>query len=270
MRDGPDASAVAIRNLAIEFPAATSTFTAVRNVDLALAAGEFAAIVGPSGCGKSTILNAIAGLLSPAAGSVEINGNAVTSVRSDVGYLFQRDALLPWKTVLENVMLPMRFRKVPRAEAVERARDWIRRVSLGGHEESYPHQLSGGMKKRVALATVFVYSPPILLMDEPFSALDVQTRQLMENELLDIWESYRPTVLFVTHDLEEAIGLAERVVVFTAGPGKVKQSYAVSLPRPRRMTEVRFTEEFREHHERIWTDLRDEVLTAYQRQMREG
>lgn len=261
---------VEIADLQVSFPTRSGVTDAVAGATMSVRAGQFTAVVGPSGCGKSTILNAIAGLRAPQGGQVWVDGEPVTDVSRDVGYLFQKDALLPWKTVLQNVMLPLRFRNVPKREAAERARDWLSRVRLSEFENHYPHQLSGGMKKRVALAAIFVYEPPVLLMDEPFAALDVQTRNLMENELLDLWQENQPTVLFVTHDLEEAIGLADRVVVFTAGPGTVKSDYVVTLPRPRNLTEIRFTDEFQEHYRRIWDDLRSEVLTAYSRQQRGG
>jgi NitT/TauT family transport system ATP-binding protein len=236
---------------------------ATRDIDLEIPAGQFLAIVGPSGCGKSTLLNAIAGLRPPSRGEVAIDGERVVKVNRSVGYLFQRDALLPWKDVLHNVMLPLRYRGVGRAEAQDRARHWLSRVKLSGFEHHYPHQLSGGMRKRVALATVFVYEPRVLLMDEPFSALDVQTRNLMENELLDLWLETKPTVLFVTHDLEEAIGLADRVTVMTVGPGRLKSDYRIDLPRPRSLTEIRFDKTFQEYYQLLWNDLRAEVLQAY-------
>ena len=235
-----------------------------RDVSLDIPAGQFVSVVGPSGCGKSTLLNAIAGLRTPSAGQVSIDGLPVSGVDRGVGYLFQRDALLPWRSVLSNVMLPLQYRGVRRKEAEARAREWIGRVKLAGYEDHYPHQLSGGMRKRVALATVFCYEPRVLLMDEPFSALDVQTRNLMENELLDIWQETRPTVLFVTHDLEEALGLSDRVVVFTAGPGRIKSDYEVDLPRPRHLTEIRFDSGFQAQYETLWNDLRTEVMTAYE------
>ena len=237
---------------------------ATRDVSLDIPAGQFVSVVGPSGCGKSTLLNAIAGLRKQSAGEVTIDGRQVSGVDRSVGYLFQRDALLPWRSVLANVMLPLTYRGVAKREAEQRARAWIARVKLSGYEGHYPHQLSGGMRKRVALATVFVYEPRVLLMDEPFSALDVQTRNLMENELLEIWHETRPTVLFVTHDLEEALGLSDRVVVFTAGPGRIKSDYEVSLPRPRSLTEIRFDTAFQEQYETLWNDLRSEVMTAYE------
>jgi NitT/TauT family transport system ATP-binding protein len=238
-------------------------FTAVQDIDLTIDEGEFVAVVGPSGCGKSTLLNLIAGLDAPSEGRISVDGELVrNSVRQDVGYLFQKDALLPWKTVQANVELPLVFRRV-RGDHARLARDWLARVGLAGFERNFPHQLSGGMRKRVALAATFVYGPRILLMDEPFSALDVQTRNLMENELLELWRENRKTVLFVTHDLEEAIALADRVVVLTANPGRVKMSFRIDLGRPRNVNEIRFEARFRSLHEEIWEALREEVTRSY-------
>lgn len=248
---------------------ATSTFTAVEHVSFDIHEGEFVSLVGPSGCGKSTLLNMISGLDPATDGTVDVDGQRNgAKVRGDVGYLFQKDALLPWKTVQENVELPLVFRKVPAGERRELTANWISRVGLRGFEKRYPHQLSGGMRKRVALAATFVYNPRILLMDEPFSALDVQTRNIMENELLDLWQEHRKTVLFVTHDLEEAIALSDRVVVMTTNPGTVKCEYSIDLPRPRNVNEVRFEDRFRTLHETIWDALREEVQASYKKQLR--
>jgi len=242
-------------------------FTAIADIDLVLGEGEFVSLVGPSGCGKSTLLNLIAGLDTASAGSVKVDGHEVRGdLQRQVGYLFQRDALLPWKTVQANVELPLLFRGMPAAQRAPLVAEWIARVGLNGFERYYPHQLSGGMRKRVALAATFVYQPRILLMDEPFAALDVQTRNLMENELLEIWQEHRKTVLFVTHDLEEAISLADRVVVLTANPGGVKRQFTVDLPRPRNVDEIRLAEDFRLIHAQIWDALRSEVTLSYARQ----
>ena len=245
-----------------------SSFTALHDMDLNVAAGEFCAIVGPTGCGKSTTLALISGLEPPSLGEVRVLGERVSGVGRSVGYMFQRDAVFPWKSVLDNVAIGPVFRGARKSEAEARARDWITRVGLGGFERYYPHQLSGGMRKRVALAQTLINEPRILLMDEPFSALDVQTRSLMENELLDLWAATRASVVFVTHDLEEAIALADRVVVITAGPGTVKGEYRVDLPRPRNIAEVRFQPRFVEIYGEIWNDLRDEVLISYERTKR--
>jgi NitT/TauT family transport system ATP-binding protein len=231
-----------------------------------VSAGEFVAIVGPTGCGKSSLLNLVAGLLPPAQGRVETGGRPVTTVNRECGYMFQVDALLPWKTALDNVLLGPVLRGTPSGEARRLARDWLRRVGLEGFELRYPHQLSGGQRKRVAMAQVLVNRPPILLMDEPFSALDVQTRALMEQELLGLWQELGASVLFVTHDLEEAIALSDRVLLLTAGPrSHLKGDYPVGLPRPRNVVEARFTPGFGEIYQRVWEGLREEVMASYAR-----
>ena len=263
--------AIELRGVTKRFvsPAGTA-FTALRDLDLTVAPGEFCAIVGPTGCGKSTTLALISGLEPPSIGEVRVLGRPVTDVGRSVGYVFQRDAVFPWKDVLENVLAGPQFRRLSRAEAEARAREWIARVGLAGFEDRYPYQLSGGMRKRVALAQSLINGPRILLMDEPFSALDVQTRSLMENELLSLWSSTSASVVFVTHDLEEAISLSDRVFVITAAPGTVKSNYRVDLPRPRNVAEIRFQPRFTEIYEEIWKDLRDEVLVSYERQKRSG
>jgi NitT/TauT family transport system ATP-binding protein len=239
--------------------------TAVHEIDLEIADGEFVILVGPSGCGKSTTLSLIAGLDTPTAGAVTVRGTRVDGITNSAGFLFQRDALLPWKSVRDNVLLPLQLRGVRGNEARTRTAEWIGRVGLRGFEASYPHQLSGGMRKRVSLAQTLVYDPEILLMDEPFSALDVQTRNLMEGELLGLWQGSGKTVIFVTHDLEEAIALADEVVVMTAGPARVKARYDVTLPRPRDIERVRLDPRFTELYSKMWNDLRDEVLESYAR-----
>jgi NitT/TauT family transport system ATP-binding protein len=240
-------------------------YTAIHDVNLSVAPGEFCALVGPTGCGKSTSLALISGLEPTSAGEVFVFGEAVRDVVPDVGYVFQTDAVFPWKTVLSNVACGPRYRGVSTHDARARAADWIRRVGLAGFENYYPHQLSGGMRKRAALAQTLINGPKILLMDEPFSALDVQTRALMENELLQLWSTTGASVVFVTHDLEEAIALSDRVFVMTAGPGTVKSNYLVDIPRPRNVAEIRFEPRFTQIYEEIWSDLRDEVLVSYER-----
>jgi NitT/TauT family transport system ATP-binding protein len=240
-------------------------FTALKDVSLRVEPGEFVAVVGPTGCGKSTMLSAISGLRPPTSGEVRIGGEKVTGVRTDVGFVFQQDALLPWRTALQNVELSLRFRGVRHKEARERAREWLARVGLGAFEHSYPHQLSGGMRKRAAIAATLVYEPDVLLMDEPFAALDVQTRNIMENDLLDMWQNGgHQTVCFVTHDLEEAIGLSDRIIVLTASPGRLLGDYRVDLPRPRNLLEVKLESDFMELYRRIWSDLEGEVVKASQ------
>ena len=243
-----------------------AAFTALRDVDLVIEPGQFCAVVGPTGCGKSTTLTLVAGLEQPSAGVVRVGGQAVEGIARGTGFMFQSDALLPWKTVLGNVSLGPVFRRVPKKQAHSSARDWLRRVGLSGFEDHHPHQLSGGMRKRVSLAAALINEPSILLMDEPFGALDVQTKAIMSNELLGLWEQTRPSVLFVTHDLEEAVALADRVVVLTAGPGTVKDVYDIDLPRPRgAVQEIRFQPRFLELHHQIWESLREEVERAYRR-----
>jgi NitT/TauT family transport system ATP-binding protein len=245
-------------------------FTALHDLDMQVEAGEFVAVVGPTGCGKSTTLALISGLAPVSAGQVLVTGKPVTGIQDGIGYVFQTDAVFPWKSVLGNVAAGPRYHGVPTSRARELASEWISRVGLAGFEDRYPHQLSGGMRKRVALAQSLINEPRILLMDEPFSALDVQTRTLMENELLGLWSATSASVVFVTHDLEEGIALSDRVFVFTAGPGTVKSSYKVDLPRPRNVSEIRFDPRFAEIHREIWNDLRDEVLVSYERQKRAG
>jgi NitT/TauT family transport system ATP-binding protein len=240
-------------------------YTALRDLDLEVMPGEFAAVVGPTGCGKSTTLGLIAGLEPVSAGEVFVDGKPVNGLTEGIGYVFQADAVFPWKSVLQNVAAGPRYHGASAGEARERAREWIARVGLAGFEDRFPHQLSGGMRKRVALAQSMINNPRIILMDEPFSALDVQTRSLMEDELLALWASSSASVVFVTHDLEEAIALADRVFVLTAGPGTVKGDYAVDLPRPRNVSEIRFEPRFAQIYKEIWSDLRDEVLLSYER-----
>lgn len=239
-------------------------FTAIKDVDFEVEPGQFCAVVGPTGCGKSTTLSLVSGLDKPSAGAVRVGGMPVDGIAEGVGFMFQADALLPWKTVLGNVALGPSFRGVPKRQAEASARDWLRRVGLAGFEDRHPHQLSGGMRKRVAMAAALINEPKILLMDEPFGALDVQTKAIMQTELLALWEQLRPSVLFITHDLEEAVALADRVVVFTSGPGSVKAVYDIDLPRPRgSVQDTRFQPEFLELHRQIWESLREEVERAY-------
>ena len=240
-------------------------FTALRDVELTIQPGEFCAVVGPTGCGKSTTLTLVSGLERPSAGTVVVDGRPVSGITPGVGFMFQQDAVFPWKSVLDNVAAGPRFRGQSRAKANVLARDWLRRVGLAGFEDRYPHQLSGGMRKRVALAQSLINEPRVLLMDEPFSALDVQTRSIMSDELLSLWDQTHPAVIFVTHDLEEAIALADKVVVLTAGPGTIKAIFPVDLPRPRRVQEIRFHPEFVAIYEKVWEALRSEVQTAYAR-----
>ena len=269
-RDG-DQVAIALDDVTKHFPTPGGSFyTALRDMSFTVGRGEFCAIVGPTGSGKSTTLTLISGLETPSRGTVTVLGEPVTGVTRRAGYMFQTDAVFPWKNVLDNVATGPIYRGVPRSEARRRARAWVERVGLAGFEDRYPHQLSGGMRKRVALAQSLINEPEILLMDEPFAALDVQTRTLMQNELLELWSYTSASVVFVTHDLEEAIALADRVLVFTAAPATVKQTYRIDLPRPREVTEVRLDERFTRLYAQIWQDLREEVMIAYERTTKAG
>ena len=241
-------------------------YTAVRDVALTVGAGEFVSVVGPTGCGKSTLLNVAAGLLAPSTGTVDVFGQALAGINTRAGYMFQAESLMPWRTARQNVMAGLEFRGA--TDAGTQADEWLRRVGLGGFGDRYPHQLSGGMRKRVSLAQTLVLDPDIILMDEPFSALDIQTRQLMENEVLALWAEKKKAVLFITHDLDEAIAMSDRVVCLSAGPGSHPiGEFAIDLARPRDVAEVRVTPRFVELHEAIWSVLREEVLKGYQQQL---
>ena len=263
--------ALALHGVACTFAgngAAGPRYTAVAGVSLAVGAGEFVSVVGPTGCGKSTLLNMGAGLLAPSSGTVSVFGQPLLGLNARAGYMFQAESLMPWRTALGNVLAGLEFRGVAPAEAQAQAEDWLRRVGLGGFADRYPHQMSGGMRKRASLAQTLVLDPDILLMDEPFSALDIQTRQLMENELLDLWQAKKKAVLFITHDLDEAIALSDRVVVLSASPASHPiGEFVVDLPRPRDVADVRNTPRFVALHQAIWAVLRDEVLKGYQQQL---
>ncbi|HEV7393887.1 MAG TPA: ABC transporter ATP-binding protein [Burkholderiales bacterium] len=260
-------AALALENITVTFAARSAgaePYTAVRDTTLVVDRGEFVSVVGPTGCGKSTLLNVAAGLLLPSGGQVSILGEPLAGLNRKAGYLFQADALMPWLNALDNVAIGLLYRGKRKSEAHARASDWLARVGLAAHGHRYPHQLSGGMKKRVALAQTLIMDPQILLMDEPFSALDVQTRQLMENELLELWSADRKSVVFITHDLEEAISLSDRVVVLSAGPATHPiGEYTIDLPRPRDVAEIRLTPRFVELHRDIWHRMKDEVMKGY-------
>ena len=242
-------------------------YQALKDLDFQIQPGEFVSLVGPTGCGKSTALTLVAGLEFPSLGSVQVDGNEVKDIDTSTGFVFQHDATFPWMNVANNVGSGPRFRGLPDSELQPLVRKWIGTVGLTGFEKHFPHQLSGGMRKRVALAQALINEPRLLLLDEPFSALDVQTRAIMTEELMRLWETTGSTVMFVTHDLEEAIALSDRVLVMTAGPGSVKANFKIDLPRPRRARDIRFSPEFVSIYQEIWEVLRDEVDVAYQRQL---
>jgi NitT/TauT family transport system ATP-binding protein len=252
-------TAITFENISKTF----GTYTAVDGIDLEIAVGKFVSVVGPSGCGKSTLLNMAAGLTAPTEGNVSVFGEPLMGLNRRAAYMFQQDALLPWKTVLENVGLGLRFRGTFSEAA---AQEWVDRVGLSAFADKFPSQLSGGMRKRVAMAQCWIVDPDILLMDEPFSALDIHTRMRMEGELLDLWTGSPKTVLFVTHDLEEALSLSDEVVVLSAGPAShVIARYEIDLPRPRDLMDIRTDPRFAELYREIWALLKEEVLTSYAR-----
>ncbi len=239
-------------------------FTAITDVTFTIEPGHFCAIVGPTGCGKSTTLGLVSGLERPSAGSVRVNGQEVNGITNGVSFMFQADALFPWKTVLGNVMTGPTLNGMKKKDAIALSRDWLRRVGLSGFEDRYPHQLSGGMRKRVAMAAALINEPKILLMDEPFGALDVQTKAIMQTELLGLWEQLRPSVLFITHDLDEAVALSDRVLIMTSSPGSIKHGFDIDLPRPRGDVQtIRHEPRFLELQDQIWASLKDEVERAY-------
>ncbi|MCW5770080.1 MAG: ABC transporter ATP-binding protein [Rhodospirillaceae bacterium] len=251
----------------VEFQRATKSFItqksevlrALQDVSFSVSEGEFIAIVGPSGCGKTTTLNVLAGLTTLTSGRALLGGRQPGEAKMDVGYVFQQDSVLPWKKVIDNIQIGLKLRKVPARAARQRAEDLLRLTGLTGFADAFPAELSGGMRKRVALATTLAYDPSVLLMDEPFGALDAQTRVILQDELLRIWNERRQTVLFVTHDIAEAIAMADRVIVMTARPARIKLEYKIDLPRPRSAADVRFDPRFDELHKSIWNDLKPEI-----------
>lgn len=269
-----NAPAIALRGVACTFVSKDQPgqrYTAVQGVNLTVGAGEFVSVVGPTGCGKSTLLNVAAGLLNPSEGSVTIFGEPLAGINRRAGYMFQAESLMPWRTGLQNVMAGLQFRGASEHEARERAQEWLARVGLADFGDRYPHQMSGGMRKRASLAQTLVLDPDIILMDEPFSALDIQTRQLMENEVLDLWHAKKKAVLFITHDLDEAIAMSDRVVVLSAGPAsRPMGEFAIDLPRPRDVAEVKTQPRFLELHAAIWAELREEVLKGYAQQLKKA
>jgi NitT/TauT family transport system ATP-binding protein len=251
----------------LSFEHVTKVFTgrghdvvAVRDVNLEVASGEIITLVGPSGSGKSTLLNMIAGLMEPTKGSIRYNGKSVTGIHDDVGYMTQNDHLLPWRTIATNIEVPLEIRSVAKRERIRRSAELIDLVGLTGFENAYPTQVSGGMRKRAALARVLAYDPKTLLMDEPFGALDAQLRLRLQSEFIQLCHKLNKTVLFVTHDLEEAIALADRCAVFSARPGTIVKIVDITLPRNRQLEEIRFDPEFLRLSKSLW-----DILSSSQR-----
>jgi sulfonate transport system ATP-binding protein len=251
------APAITVRDVVKTF----GSFVALEGIRFEVTARRFVSLVGPSGCGKSTLLNMLAGLSCPSAGAIEIFGERLSGLNRRAAYMFQRDALFPWKTVLGNVQVGLHLRGDSREESAQRAHEWVRRIGLEGFARHYPHQLSGGMRKRVAMAQCWIIQPDLVLMDEPFSALDVHTRSRMEAEILNLWSTSNTTVVFVTHDLEEAIALSDEVLLLSAAPrSRVVAAYPIELHRPRNLTDIKSDSYFQDLYRTIWRDLRTEVL----------
>ena len=255
-------NAVDIENVSLVFGGeGNNPVLAVDTIDIAIPKGQFVAIVGPSGCGKTTVLNMLAGLIPPTAGSVKRNGEEVDGPSRDVGYMLARSALSPWRTALRNIEMGLQIHGVDKSTRRERAHELISLLHLDRFENSYPSQLSQGMRQRVAIARTLAIDPDLWLMDEPFGALDAQTRLTVQGEFINLWErSGESSVIFVTHDLEEAVLLADRVIVMTARPGRIKSDTIIDLPRPRVIDELRFDDKFKEAEHRIWKELRDEII----------
>ncbi len=273
MMTGPSEAALEFKGITCTFRSKDGAqgYTAVGTTSLRVNAGVVVSVVGPTGCGKSTLLNIGAGLLQPSHGSVKVFGETLNGINIRAGYMFQTEALMPWRSAIDNVMVGLQYRGIPDADARRQAQAWLERVGLGGFGDRYPHELSGGMRKRTALAQVLALDPDIILMDEPFSALDIQTRQLMENEVLELWAAKKKAVLFITHDLDEAIAMSDRVIVLSAGPATHPiGEFVIDLPRPRDVAEVRTHPRFIDLHKQIWEVLRDEVLKGYAQQLRKA
>ncbi|SDO70701.1 ABC transporter ATP-binding protein [Phyllobacterium sp. OV277] len=265
LNETQDANAVELNGVHIAFSLPDGgIYEAVGETNLVVSDREFVAIVGPTGCGKSTLLNATAGLLKPAQGQVRTFAKPLSGLNKHAGYLFQQDSLMPWKTAIDNVAIGLEVSGTSRREALEQARIWLGKVGLSAFADRYPHMLSGGQRKRVGLAQVLIRHPKILLMDEPFGPLDAQTRLIMGDLLLSLWSADRKAVMFVTHDLDEAIGLADRVIIMSAGPSsRIIGNYTIPLKRPRNMADIKSEPQFHEVHREIWNALKEEVLKGY-------
>ncbi|WP_033295691.1 ABC transporter ATP-binding protein [Amycolatopsis jejuensis] len=245
--------------LGMTFQRRADTVTVLRGLDFEVHEGEFVSIVGPSGCGKSTILNLAAGLLTPSAGRLAYDGKGVPQPNTRVGYVTQKDNLLPWRSVRKNISVALEIRKRPRDEIKERTAELVDLVGLQGFENAYPAQLSGGMRKRVTLARTLAYRPDMILADEPFGALDAQLRLVLQEELLRIWQHEKNTIVFITHDITEAIALSDRVLVFSKRPARVKVDCPIDLPRPRDLARVRTDPAFDRLYDRLWTELAEDI-----------
>jgi NitT/TauT family transport system ATP-binding protein len=253
---------LALDGVAKRFQARDRVVHALEATTLTVAGGEFVTLVGPSGCGKSTLLNIISGLTPASEGSVRLDGRAIAGVSRRVGYITQQDNLFPWRTLRDNVALPLELASVAPGERRDRADHWLARVGLEGFGDAYPHELSGGMRQRGAIVRTLIYEPPVILMDEPFGPLDAQTRIVLQDMLMSIWEGARSTIVFVTHDLTEAVALADRVLLMSARPGRIVRADRVGIPRPRNIFQIHENPEFRRLYTEIWNDLRLQVQDA--------
>ncbi len=250
---------LSVEGVSKEYRVRGKSILALDSIDLAVNQGEFVTIVGPSGCGKSTLLNLIVGLLRSSSGRISFRGDPIDGISTKIGYVTQKDNLLPWRTLIENVEIALEIRGTAVNERRRRAEDLIGRVGLSGFEEHYPHELSGGMRQRANIIRTLIYDPELILMDEPFGPLDAQTRIVLQDQLLKLWLESKKTIIFITHDLLEAIALADRVVLMSSRPGRIKSIEKISIPRPRDVFQIHESSEFRAAYERLWQQLRPEV-----------
>ncbi|SIR64592.1 ABC transporter ATP-binding protein [Williamsia sterculiae] len=264
MSDAQTHAKISLRNVTKSFPdrARGTSLTALDDISIDVAAGEFVTLVGPSGCGKSTLLDLVGGLSTPTSGEVRLDGELITGPGLDRGIVFQQYALFPWRTAQANVEFGLEAKGLRKRDRADRAREVLELVGLAAFANRYPHELSGGMKQRVAIARSLAYEPEVLLMDEPYAALDAQTRELLQVELRSIWERTATTVLFITHGIEEAIFLGQRVLIMTSRPGRVKEALEIDLGEVDLSTDVRSSPEFVRYRSRVWESLHDEVLRA--------
>ena len=255
-------SLLSVEGVSKEYHVRGKKVLALDSIDLAVAQGEFVTVVGPSGCGKSTLLNLIVGLLRSSSGRILFRGDPINGICTKIGYVTQKDNLLPWRTLIENVEIALEIRGIENSARRQRAQELIGQVGLSGFEDHYPHELSGGMRQRANIIRTLIYDPELILMDEPFGPLDAQTRVVLQDQLLKLWLASRKTIVFITHDLVEAITLADRVVLMTSRPGRIKSIENVTIPRPRDVFQIHERPEFRSAYERLWQQLRPEVNLA--------
>ena len=253
---------LAIENVRKEYQVRGKKVLALDSVDLTIAEGEFVTVVGPSGCGKSTLLNLIVGLMRSSMGRIVFRGAPIEGITTKIGYVTQKDNLLPWRTLIENVEIALEIRAIEKSARRTQAQDLIDQVGLSGFEDHYPHELSGGMRQRANIIRTLIYDPELILMDEPFGPLDAQTRIVLQDQLLKLWYASKKTIVFITHDLIEAITLADRVVLMSARPGRIKSIEEIAIPRPRDVFKIHEDAQFRSAYERLWQQLRPEVTLS--------